>query len=98
MKDELTKDELEFAKTAWEITRDMVREGDPYAIHIWKGLQTYYPGNSKKQARVLGFLNEFQGLYPEGRMPDKEARILAEKWDIEDLLLKERGFNTISLS
>lgn len=98
MKDELTKDELEFAETAWEVTQDMVREGDPYAIYIWKRLQIYSPGNRRKQARVLGFLNEFQELYPEGGMPDKEARILAEKWDIEDLLLKEKGFNTISLS
>ena len=61
MIDQPSRDEWEFAETAWEVTREMVDEGDPYGRHIWNILQKYYPGNKRKQIRVLGLLNEIHG-------------------------------------
>lgn len=98
MEEGFTKDEWEFAEESWEVMQDMASEGDPYGFYMKRVLTVYYPGDKRKQIRVLGFLNEFHELYPQGGMPDSEARVLAEKWGIEDLLLKERGFWNISLS
>lgn len=96
MRDEPTKDEWEFAEAVWESTRQMTGEGDPHGRHIWFILNGYYPGNRKKQIRVLGFLNEFYEVYG-GGASEEEVQVLAEKWGVEDLLLKERGFGGISL-
>lgn len=96
MNDEPTRDELEFAKEAWGVMRDMVREGDLYPHDVWTVLNEYYPGNVRKQIRALGFINEVYEHY--GRStPTEDARFLAKKWGVEDLLLKERGFRDISL-
>ena len=97
LRDEPARGEWEFAEANWESTRQMVSEGDPYGRYVWSVLNQYYPGNKKKQVRVLGFINE---IYESGSksIPEEEAEYLAEKWGVEDLLLKERGFGGISLS
>jgi len=95
--DEPSRDELEFAKALWLSTRQLSGEGEPYGKHMWGILNRYYPGRQGKQVRVLGFLDEVDEVYG-GSVPEAKAQLLASKWGVEDLLLKERGFGTITLS
>ena len=89
-------DEQEFAEAAWENTRKMASEGDTAGEYLWSALNTYYPGDKRKQVRVLGFLIEVFDQYGKS-ISEEDAQALAEKWDIEDLLLKQKGFG-ISLN
>jgi hypothetical protein len=89
-------DEQEFAEATWENTRKMASEGDPAGEYMWAALNRYYPGDKSKQVRVLGFLNEVFDQYGKS-ISEEDARALAEKWGVEDLLLKQKGF-VISLN
>lgn len=98
MREEVSSDELEFAEAAWETLKKMVEEeGHPDDSRVWSFLQTHYPDSRRRQVRALGFINELSDRYS-GRIPKEEVQVLAEKWGVEDLLLKMRGFGTISLS
>lgn len=87
--EKVTPKELEFAETMWETTFQLVKEGEPRGIHIWRMLEHFYPGNRTEQVSTLGFMNDIYGRYGPGPVPQEELVKSAKKWNVEKLLVEE---------
>jgi len=87
--EQVTPKDLDFAEAMWESTKQLVEEGDPYGIHIWRMLEHFYPGNKTKQVSTLGFMNEVYGRYGKGPIPHEELLKSAKKWDVGKMLAEE---------
>ena len=85
---EPTSEELKYAEALWETTKDDAERGDPAGRYLWALLSNYYPYDSGKQVRLMGFVNEVTAKYAKG-IPREEAWRLASKWDVEKMLAIE---------
>ena len=86
---EITREEWQYAKGMWEVTKEDAEKGEVAGVYLWSLVTKYYPDDKDKQIRLMGFMNQVLEKYPDGRVPQEEARALAKKWDVEKVLVKE---------
>ena len=86
---EITQEEWQYAEGMWEVTKEDAEKGEVAGVYLWALMSKYYPDDKDKQIRLMGFMNQMLEKYPDGRVPQEEARALAKKWDVEKVLVKE---------